>query len=295
MAFTAHLLLLILLFLSVESKTETVTISTKLGHVKGLKEKTPSGTIYSFRGIPYAVAPYGELRFLPSQLNKDRLSENGSTFDATSFGASCIQSNVSLQQNHRISEDCLFLNIWTPSIPSSIESTDSSKSGLPVMIWIHGGGDRYGAGSDDLFHGNHCGLNKKCIPFVSSAGGVMLITLNYRLGALGFLSNKELFEEYMTYGGLNGIGDQITAIQWIYKNIADFGGNPDDLTIFGESAGGAAVCLLMVRDILISTVSVLMILGNSVTRKRSTHYVHDASSFRFLLCSKNKSLRSKMQ
>ena len=219
-----------------------VTISTKLGSIEGQQTSTKSGDIYTFKGIPYAVPPLDDLRFAPSQLKTSLFhSESGTnTFDATTFGAACIQQNVSLQQTHHISEDCLFLNVWTPTLNKS--------ANIPVMIWIHGGGDKFGAGSDTLFHGDHCGDaktadDKKCIPF---ANDVVLVTMNYRLGALGWLSNKDLFHKYRSYGGLNGIGDQITAIQWVHRHIADYGGNPEDLTIFGESAGGAAVCMLMV-------------------------------------------------
>eukprot|EP01084_Bolivina_argentea_P179451 310089_1 len=231
MASTFLVILLLLI------KCRAVIISTQLGRIEGnqhiLKDRS---TIYSFVGIPYAIPPLDNLRFAPSQLNT---SFGNNTYNATSFGPACLQQNVSLQQNHQISEDCLFLNIWTPTL--------DKNTNMSVMIWIHGGADKFGAGSDNLFHGNNCGTNTNCIAF---AENIILVTMNYRLGALGFLSNPGLFKQYGTYGGLNGIGDQITAIHWVYKYISDYGGNPNDLTVFGESAGGEATCMLMISPFI---------------------------------------------
>ncbi len=120
------------------------------------------------------------------------------------------------------SEDCLFLNVWTPA-----------KTGdkLPVMVWIHGGGFRVGSGTERLHHGEHLG-----------AKGVVLVTFNYRLGVFGFLAHPELTKESGHGASGNcGLMDQIAALEWVKRNIAAFGGDPNRIMIFGESAGSGSV------------------------------------------------------
>ncbi len=123
-------------------------------------------------------------------------------------------------------EDCLYLNIWRPK-----------KDGkFPVMVWIHGGGLTSGSGSDAMYWGDR----------LSSSKDVVVVTFNYRLGALGFLALKELSaEDPHASSGNYGLLDQVAALKWVQQNIASFGGDPDNVTIFGESAGGWSVCMLM--------------------------------------------------
>lgn len=168
-----------------------------------------------FAGIPYAAAPVGPLRWQPpgpaptwSELR-----------DATSPGSRCIQDASTDLDRRRTSEDCLFLNVWTP--PPSPEPR-------PVMVWIHGGG--FFNGSGDIYDARR----------LVSQGDIVVVTINYRLGALGFLADPALGR----YGAVGnyGLADQQAALRWVRDNIAAFGGDPSAVTIAGESAGGMAVC-----------------------------------------------------
>eukprot|EP01084_Bolivina_argentea_P214510 364148_1 len=226
------LILLLTGLLVCAGSSQTVKISSKLGDVIGnVNEQHSKTKIYEFLGIQYGIAPIGDLRFAPSQLNE---SWNTSTYNATVYGPSCIQTNSGYHSNQKImSEDCLYLNIWTTSI--------DKNANLPVMIWIHGGGFITGSGSDATYNGNN---------FISESENIILVTFNYRLSLLGFLANNDLNTQYGYTEGLNGIYDQINAIKWVYKYISSFGGNPNDLTIYGESAGGRSVCMLMISPIV---------------------------------------------
>eukprot|EP01084_Bolivina_argentea_P243847 408678_1 len=217
--------------------SQAVIVSTKLGNIRGTVKQNKAINIYEFIGIPYAQPPLEDLRFAPSQLN----SQFNATYNATQFGPACLQPHGFLQEEAIISEDCLYLNIWSTSL--------DKDANIPVMFWIHGGGFQYGSGGDTIFHGNNCGneLNRDCIPIGEK---VVFVSINYRLGVFGFLSNADLYKSYGTYGGLNGIGDQITALNWVYKHISDFGGNPNNITIFGESAGGISTCILSISPVV---------------------------------------------
>ena len=129
------------------------------------------------------------------------------------------------------SEDCLTLNVWTPEIP---EDPATSATGRPVMVWIHGGGFTSGSGSVFLYRGDHLVRN----------GDVVVVTINYRLGALGFLGHRDL-DDPDGYVGNWGLHDQIAALRWVRDHIAQFGGDPGNVTLFGESAGGFSVAALM--------------------------------------------------
>jgi len=188
-----------------------LVVETKQGKVRGTTDKG----ISVWRGIRYAEAE----RFKVPQTPKAWTGVK----DAVEFGAIAPQSASNLAADGPRSEDCLFLNIWSPA-------ADGKKR--PVMFWIHGGGFVIGAGSGDLYYGAN--LAKK--------GDVVVVTINYRLGPLGFLyfnENKYGFENNL------GIRDQIAALQWVKENIAAFGGDPDQVTIFGESAGGTSVETLL--------------------------------------------------
>mgnify|MGYP006084930527 CR=1 FL=1 len=182
----------------------------------------------AFLGIQYAT--YSE-RFEPSEVLE--LTTNGSGFviDATEYGDFCTQVPVPPPFGHELppsSEDCLYLNIWRPSTAADIQKEDEL---LPVMVFIHGGAFFFGSGSEVLYNGSNLAGNEN----------VIVVTINYRLGALGFLpTDKE------GTGGMNGILDQIQALQWVQNYIHLFGGNPDLVTIWGESAGASSVLALSV-------------------------------------------------
>jgi para-nitrobenzyl esterase len=180
-----------------------------------------------FRGIPYAAPPVGELRWKAPQ----PVASWTDIRTCTTFGPECPQvvltgkNSGSAKQPQ--SEDCLYLNVWTPA------KTPSEK--LPVMIWIHGGAYQLGRGSSPLYDGRR--LAEK---------GVIVVSINYRLGPLGFLALPELTQE-SGHGssGNYGLLDQQAAMRWVQSNIAAFGGDPSRVTIFGESAGAMAVCSQM--------------------------------------------------
>ncbi|MFA5110753.1 MAG: carboxylesterase family protein [Desulfobaccales bacterium] len=176
-----------------------------------------------YRGIPFAAPPVGARRWKPPQpvapWTEPRRCE--------AFGPVCPQPNYS----GPMSEDCLFLNVWTPA------KSDGDR--LPVMVWFHGGAFISGSGSDELYDG------------AALAGrGVVVVTCNYRLGVLGFLAHPRLSAESPDrVSGNYGLLDQVAALDWVRRNIAKFGGDPGNVTIFGQSAGAASVCLLMVNPL----------------------------------------------
>eukprot|EP01084_Bolivina_argentea_P171807 297646_1 len=213
-----------------------VKISTKLGNITGnIQHYQPTDSdIYEYLGIQWGIAPIANLRFRPAQLNESWIN---ATYPATEYGPACPQNTAYGDVYQPQSENCLYLNIWT--------TTKSSDANLPVMVWIHGGG--YVVGDSRNFEYNP-------INFIGNSGSnIILVTFNYRLGPLGFLSSKQLYNEdpnWPSYGGMNGVNDQIEALKWINKYISDFGGNPHQVTIFGESAGGLSVCYLMISPIV---------------------------------------------
>jgi para-nitrobenzyl esterase len=199
-----------------KDRKKTVIANTVQGKVRGVVQ---SGACI-FKGIPYAKPPLGNLRFAPPQ-EMDAWSEVKDCFE---FGASAIQAE-SILVNTKPSEDCLYLNVWAP------ENTHEQK--CPVFFWIHGGGYFNGCGTMNYYDGSE---------FVKQ--GVILVTINYRLGALGFLALETLRKEYGTTGNW-GTLDQIAALTWVRENIASFGGDPNRITIGGESAGSFSVSNLI--------------------------------------------------
>jgi para-nitrobenzyl esterase len=180
-----------------------------------------------FKGIPYAAPPVGALRWKPPQ---PVIPWEGIR-PAHDFSAVCPQpgGRTRLTQTNfdKINEDCLYLNIWTPA--------RDAKAGLPVMVWIHGGGNISGASSLPYYDGT-----------ALARQGVILVSINYRLGPLGFFAHPLLSKESpQGVSGNYGLLDQIAALKWVQKNISTFGGDPGRVTIFGESAGGLNVCCLM--------------------------------------------------
>ncbi|MGP0075656.1 MAG: carboxylesterase/lipase family protein [Bryobacteraceae bacterium] len=192
-----------------------VSIST--GQLRG--SLTADG-VAVFKNIPFAQPPIGELRW------REPLPAKAWTGvrDATAFGPMCNQ-NDNKQLPH--SEDCLQLNIWTPTWPLT--------SSFPVMVWIHGGGNTAGSGVEALFNGE-----------VLARHGVVVVNINYRLGVFGFFAHPALTKESPHHAAGNyGLADQIMALHWVRDNIARFGGDPANVTIFGESAGASDVNALI--------------------------------------------------
>jgi len=172
-----------------------------------------------YKGIPFAAPPVGDLRWRAPQTAEKWKGVR----QADKFAPGPIQAQ---SFTFGKSEDCLYLNIWTPA--------KSSKDRIPVLVWIHGGGFGAGSASEELFYGDK--LARK---------GVILVCLAYRVGQLGFLAHPELSNESPNHvSGNYGLLDMIAGLQWIKKNIAAFGGDPNKVTIFGESAGGIAVSML---------------------------------------------------
>ncbi len=197
------------------------TVQTPCGPVVGME----AGGVHAFLGIPYAAPPIGDLRFRAPAPATCWTSAR----DATAFGAYCPQErNALVPLTGPMDEDCLFVNVWTPSL--------SPAAPLAVMVWLHGGGFLMGAGSDPLYDGA-----------ALAEQGVVVVTVNYRLGPLGWLALPELVAEDVAHGstGNYGLLDQIAALEWVRDNVAAFGGDPSQVTIFGESAGAVSVCSLI--------------------------------------------------
>jgi para-nitrobenzyl esterase len=214
----------------------TKVIRTRAGPVQGL---TIAG-VHHFKGIRYGQAPIGKLRFMPPQPAESWTA----IYDATDFGAPAMQlasgttvdtTNDFGMQMHRVfttpsdikiqNEDCLFLNVWTPS-------PDAKKR--PVMVWIHGGGFAYGSGSQPIYQGD--GL--------AQFGDVVVVSLNHRLNVFGYLNLAETMGSDYASSGTVGMQDLVLALQWVRDNIEVFGGDPGNVMIMGQSGGGQKVSIL---------------------------------------------------
>jgi para-nitrobenzyl esterase len=203
--------------------SDAMTVRTTGGQLRGVAR--PSGGA-EFLGIPYAQPPVGDLRWHEPMPTKPW----GGVRDANTFGAPCEQpvlGDWNRKDAEASKEDCLYLNVMTPEWPA--------KKPLPVMFWIHGGGNEGGTASSELY---------KDGTLVSH--GVVLVTVNYRLGIFGFLAHPELTRESAHGGSGNyGLMDQILALRWVRDNIARFGGDPANITVFGQSAGAMDTGMLM--------------------------------------------------
>nr|AHJ81333.1 carboxylesterase [Locusta migratoria] len=211
------LVAVLLLQLLVLSKAQQVEVTVQQGTLRGVVEQSAYNTSYTaFRGIPYAQPPVGELRFADPQ------PADGweGVRDASEYGSDCVQPDGSG------SEDCLYLNVYVPGVPE-----EGAK--LPVLFWVHGGGFYYNSGSDTE-HG----------PDFLISYGVILVTINYRLAQLGFLTTGD-----DVVPGNAGLKDQHLALVWAKENIASFGGDPDQITLWGQSAGGMSVSLHLVSPL----------------------------------------------
>lgn len=206
----------------------TVIAQTRYGQVEGVVDDG----IVVWKGVPYAAPPVGDLR-----LRAPRPPEPWTGVRAaTEFGHIAPQSAhgpMPIDPGLTLGEDCLTLNVWAPEREWSLRNdpVGKSASGLPVMVWIHGGAYFIGSSAQRMFDGRN----------LVRQGGVVLVTINYRLGALGFLD----FSSFGDFDTNLGLRDQIAALEWVRDNIGAFGGNPSNVTLFGESAGGGAVTTLL--------------------------------------------------
>ena len=214
---------------AVDAKTTSDTLTIGQGKLRGLVVGDQQD-VEAFRGIPFATPPIDELRWQPPQspANWDGVR------DCFSFGPSCpqpadpIMNLLPLGNVGATDEDCLYSNVYRPR--------NRSSEKLPVLVWIHGGGYFSGSASQGLYDGANLARR-----------GAIVVTVNYRLGLLGFLAHPVLSRQSQEgVSGNYGILDQIQSLRWIQENIASFGGDPDRVTIFGESAGGGSVICLLV-------------------------------------------------
>src|SRR6478609_2408061 len=191
----------------------------------------PKNDICVYKGIPFAAPPVGNLRWNPPRPPHAWQGVR----DCFEFGPACPQPSIAplilmpeMVTNAHLSEDCLYLNIWAP--------TGRANQKLPVLYWIHGGGFVIGAASQPMYDGEEL-----------ARLGCVVVSVNYRLGLFGFLAHPALSAESPDHvSGNYGLLDQIEGLGWVRRNIAAFGGDPDRVTVFGESAGGISVDCLMV-------------------------------------------------
>jgi len=217
-------------FLLRQAFDSPILLKTKLGILEGVRSIKFNKHLYTFLSVPYAKPPVGELRFKAPQM----IEKWDGIMQATKWPPFCVQPSMTLASksspvhplSQMMSEDCLYLNIWTPSLKFN------NRRRRPVMVWIHGGAFQYGGISVDENDGSALALS----------GDVVVVTLNYRISAFGFLNgnNRE--------NGPNNVGllDQRMAMAWVQENIKQFGGDPHQVTLFGESAGGHSVGLHLI-------------------------------------------------
>ncbi len=202
----------------------SATVSIRQGKL----ESDEQNGLFVFKGIPFAAPPVGARRWLPPE----KPASWTGIRDARRFGAVAPQNKMMLTALSAMvvdgeqSEDCLTLNVWTPAL-------DGKRR--PVMVWIHGGAFTIGSGSQSLYDGS----------VLARRGNVVLVTVNYRLGPLGFIRLAEVTGGKIPASGNEGMLDQVAALEWVRDNIAEFGGDPGNVTIFGESAGGMSVGTLL--------------------------------------------------
>jgi para-nitrobenzyl esterase len=212
------------IFAAAAALADPVTVRIDAGELRG----NTSGAVASFKGIPYAEPPVGALRWAPPH----RVRPWPAARDAAAFGPSCPQgppeaSPLAGSAGGAASEDCLTLNVWAPV----------GARGAPVMVWLHGGGNQQGGSAVSYYDGSSFARD-----------GVVLVSLNYRLGPLGFFAHPALSKAAAAAGepfGNYGLMDQIAALDWVRRNAGAFGGDPSRVTVFGESAGGQDILLLL--------------------------------------------------
>ena len=224
-----------LLLLAAACSQQNPVLSVEGGQVQGIPSEAPGVTV--FKGVPYAAAPVGDLRWEAPQ----PVTPWEGVKVCDTFGPIAWQSGNApgtfygdefyWQGTPECNEDCLYLNVWAPT------KTLGKDAKLPVALWIHGGAYMNGYGYEVTMDGDEW-ANR----------GVILVTINYRLGTFGFLSHPELTAEQGQSGNY-GLLDQIAALQWVHKNIAAFGGDPSKITVFGQSAGAMSVKTLLISPL----------------------------------------------
>ncbi|MCC7462652.1 MAG: carboxylesterase family protein [Gammaproteobacteria bacterium] len=202
--------------------TAAQIVHTESGVVRGVR----AGDLVAFKGLPYAAPPVGPLRWKPPA----RAARWDGTRAADVFAPACPQDPAAFatmgEKPLPTAEDCLYLNVWTPSV--------APRKAAPVMVWIHGGGFSAGGTGTPMFDGA-----------ALASRGIVVVTVAYRLGALGFLAHAELSGESPSgVSGNYGLQDQLAALEWVQRNAHAFGGDPANVTLFGESAGAMSVSLL---------------------------------------------------
>jgi len=199
----------------------------------GLLEGKAANGVWEFMGIPYAEPPIGELRWAPPQPVKPWRGVR----PCAQFGESCAQPDGAAYQLGRLGEDCLYLNIWIPE--------NKAHESLPVMVWIHGGAFLSGSASIELRPGARLYDGGRL-----AERGVIVVTINYRLGPFGFLAHPLLSAQSPRHvSGNYGMLDQIAALKWVAENIEAFGGDASRVTLFGQSAGAVSIYLLMLSTL----------------------------------------------
>ncbi|XP_013395779.1 carboxylesterase 1C [Lingula anatina] len=191
-------------------------VTTKNGEIQGIVETVQGQPVNLFLGIPFADPPVGSLRFMKPQ----PVSNWTGIRNTTAYGAVCMQEEMLISHGTQMSEDCLTLNVFVPG-------TLSNTTRKAVMVWIHGGG--FMNGGTNVYHFHEFAIQ----------GDVIVVSVNYRLGAFGFLSTGDV-----NAPGNAGLWDQIEGLKWVRDNIENFGGDPNNVTIFGESAGGSCISQL---------------------------------------------------
>ena len=221
------------------------SIETSCGKLRGSVEDG----VHVFKGIPFAQPPVGALRWRAPQL----VAPWAGVREALEFGPCAIQSTIPGDvgeligiATHETSEDCLYLNVWSPGLGAGKR---------PVLVWIHGGGNTVGAGSQPRVNGEH----------LARQGDVVVVTVNYRLGALGFLHAPALGAS-----GDEALLDQVAALRWVRREIAAFGGDPGNVTVFGQSAGGFDIAQLMAMPAAAGCFDRAVPMSGSLTRPVST-------------------------
>lgn len=204
----------------------TVCVSTPYGDVLGYRAGVGASHIFAWKAIPYAAPPVGEYRF-----RSPRPPQPWSgVLDGREFGAMAPQgrdSPVPMDPALPVSEDCLTLNVWAPRPDGNLR---------PVLVWIHGGAYSLGSSAQSVYDGRN----------LSENGDAVVVTINYRLGAFGFLDLSSYSTDQHTFETNLGLRDQIAALAWVRECISAFGGDPEQVTVFGESSGGASITTLMV-------------------------------------------------
>jgi para-nitrobenzyl esterase len=201
--------------------TDTI-VQTEAGKLEGYERRG----LYVFKGVPFAEPPVGKQRWMPPAAVKPwsgiRPAKLSAPIAPQNIGPSVFVTSDQPVEREPQNEDCLYLNVWTPGL-------DNARR--PVLFWVHGGGFTGGSGSSAAYKGSR----------LSDHGNAVVVTTNYRLGALGFLNLNEVTNGRIPATGNEGLLDQAAALEWAHHNIASFGGDPENITIFGESAGGMSV------------------------------------------------------